>query len=139
MSKEENGKKRILVIEDELNMQELVKYRLEENNYEVKIAPDGFAALNMIRIFAPDLIILDLMLPKMDGYTVCRLLKGDERYRKIPIIMFTARTNPDDEHLGLSMGADAYIHKPFEPKALLDKIKDLLTKNEAPTEEKQTT
>uniref|UniRef100_A0A7C6EAS2 Response regulator n=1 Tax=candidate division WOR-3 bacterium TaxID=2052148 RepID=A0A7C6EAS2_UNCW3 len=121
-------KKKILLIEDELNVLELVKHRLEENNYIVETAEDGYSALTKVRIFQPDLIILDLMLPKIDGYTVCRLLKCNDQFKHIPIIMFTARTNPDDERRGMECGADAYVPKPFEPKILLDRIQGLLQK-----------
>lgn len=125
-------KKKILLIEDEPNVSELVKYRLEESDYEVDVAEDGYSALNKVRTFNPDLIILDLMLPKIDGYTVCRLLKFNDQFRHIPVIMFTARTNPDDERRGMECGADAYVPKPFEPKILLDRIKGLI-KTEATT------
>ncbi len=131
-TKEQIPKKKILLIEDEPNVSELVKYRLEESNYEVDIAEDGYNALNKVRTFNPDLIILDLMLPKIDGYTVCRLLKFNDQFRHIPVIMFTARTNPDDERRGMECGADAYVPKPFEPKILLDRIKGLI-KTEATT------
>ncbi|MEO0093430.1 MAG: response regulator [candidate division WOR-3 bacterium] len=124
----EVAKKKILLIEDEINVSELVKHRLEENNYLVETAEDGYSALAKVRTFQPDLIILDLMLPKIDGYTVCRLLKMNEQFKHIPIIMFTARTNPDDERRGLECGADAYVPKPFEPKILLDRIQGLLQK-----------
>lgn len=122
-------KKKILLIEDELNVLELVKHRLEENNYIVETAEDGYSALAKVRSFEPDLIILDLMLPKIDGYTVCRLLKFNDQFKHIPIIMFTARTNPDDEQRGMECGADAYVPKPFEPKILLDRIQGLLEKS----------
>ncbi|MDH5186745.1 MAG: response regulator transcription factor [bacterium] len=125
---EKTTRQKILVIEDELNVLELVKFRLEENNYQVETAEDGYSALAMVRTFMPDLIILDLMLPKIDGYTVCRLLKFNDQFRHIPVIMFTARTNPDDEKRGYECGADAYIPKPFEPKILLDRIKSLIKK-----------
>jgi DNA-binding response OmpR family regulator len=131
-TQEQVTKKKILLIEDEPNVSELVKYRLEESDYEVDIAEDGYSALNKVRTFNPDLIILDLMLPKIDGYTVCRLLKFNDQFRHIPVIMFTARTNPDDERRGMECGADAYVPKPFEPKILLDRIKGLI-KTEATT------
>jgi DNA-binding response OmpR family regulator len=128
VSPESISKKRILLIEDELNVMELVKYRLEENSYEVETAEDGYSALAKVRTFNPDLIILDLMLPKIDGFTVCRLLKFNDQFKHIPIIMFTARTNPDDEKRGIECGADAYVPKPFEPKILLDRIQGLIKK-----------
>jgi DNA-binding response OmpR family regulator len=74
----------------------------------------------------PDLIILDLMLPKIDGYKVCRMLKFDEKYKNIPVIIFTARAQEEDKKLGQDVGADAYLTKPFEPQALLGKIQELL-------------
>lgn len=119
-------KKKILVVDDEKDLVEAVKFRLEANNYEVIQAYDGQEALVQARKLKPDLIILDLMLPKIDGYKVCRMLKFDERYKKIPIIMFTARAQESDKKLGEEVGADAYITKPFEPEVLLSKIKELL-------------
>lgn len=122
-------KKRILLIDDETALVEMVKIRLEANNYEVITAHDGNEVLDKARKEKPDLIILDLMLPKMDGYKVCRLLKFDEKYKQIPIILFTARAQESDKITGEEVGADAYITKPFEPKALLDKIAELLNKS----------
>lgn len=121
-------KKRILLVDDEVQLVEVVKMRLEANNYEVILAYDGQEALDKARKAKPDLIILDLMLPKIDGYKVCRMLKFDEKYKNIPIVMFTARAQESDEKLGLEVGADAYIVKPFEPEMLLGKIAELLSK-----------
>ncbi len=103
-----------------------VKLQLEANNYEVITAFDGQEGLDKARHEKPDLIILDLMLPKIDGYKVCRMLKFDEKYKKIAIILFTARSQKADEKVGFEVGADAYITKPFDPKVLLEKIKILL-------------
>jgi len=121
-------KKRILVVDDEEDILSVLKFRLEANDYEVLLASDGQEGLNKARTEKPDLIILDLMLPKIDGYKVCRMLKFDENYKSIPIIMFTARAEQKDEDLGKEMGADAYIIKPFEPEILLEKIRELLKK-----------
>jgi DNA-binding response OmpR family regulator len=121
-------KKRILLIEDEADMVYALNIQLEAINFEVLSASDGQAGLDMARKEKPDLIILDLMLPKIDGYKICRLLKFDEKYKKIPIIMFTARAQEQDKKLGQEVGADAYITKPFDSKALLDKISALLKK-----------
>ncbi len=121
-----NEKKRILVVDDEADLVEMVKMRLEANNYEVLSAYDGQEALDKARKEKPDLIILDLMLPKIDGYKVCRMLKFDEKYKKIPIILFTARAQESDQKIGKEVGADAYVTKPFDPKVLLDKIGELL-------------
>ncbi|MDD5561622.1 MAG: response regulator [Candidatus Omnitrophica bacterium] len=121
-------KKRILLVEDEADMTYALTLQLEAIDCEVLSASDGQAGLDMARKEKPDLIILDLMLPKMDGYKICRMLKFDERYKKIPIIMFTARVQDQDKKLGQEVGADAYITKPFDSKALLDKISALLKK-----------
>ena len=120
-------KKRILLVDDETELVEMVKLRLEANNYEVLTAYDGKQGLDLARKEKPDLIILDLMLPKIDGYRVCRMLKFDEKYKKIPIILFTSRAQDDDKATGLEVGADAYITKPFEPQVLLDKMRELVS------------
>ena len=122
------SKKRILLIEDEADMVYALTLQLEAVNYEVLSAVDGQSGLDMARKEKPDLIILDLMLPKLDGYKVCRMLKFDERYKKIPIMMFTARVQEQDKKLGQEVGADDYITKPFDSKVLLDKINALLKK-----------
>lgn len=128
MEKAMNGQKRILIVDDEEDILNVLKFRLEANNYEVLTASDGQEGLNKARTERPDLLILDLMLPKLDGYKVCRMLKFDESYKAIPIIMFTAKAQQKDEELGKEMGADAYIAKPFEPEILLEKIRQLLKK-----------
>lgn len=121
-------KKRILLIEDETDMVYALTLQLEAADYKVLSATDGQAGLDMARKEKPDLIILDLMLPRMDGYKICRMLKFDERYKQIPIIMFTARAQDQDRKLAQEVGADAYITKPFDSKVLLDKIGALLKK-----------
>jgi DNA-binding response OmpR family regulator len=121
-------KKRILIVDDEEDILDVLKFRLEANDYEVLTASDGQEGLNKARSENPDLMILDLMLPKIDGYKVCRMLKFDEAYKSIPIIIVTARSQQKDEDMGKEMGADAYIAKPFEPEILLDKIRELLRK-----------
>jgi len=120
------AKKKILIVEDETEMVEMLKMRFEANDYDVISAFDGVAGLAAAKKEKPDIIILDLMLPKMDGYKVCGLLKADTRYRKIPIIMFTAKAQDTDMALGREVGAEAYITKPFEPAVLLGKIKELI-------------
>lgn len=127
-------KYKILLVEDEQNLREVLKYQLEHAGYQVITASDGLEALNLARKYKVDLIILDLMLPKLDGYTVCRLLKFSEQYRKIPLIMATARTNPEDKERGLQMGADFYLTKPLNSQELLEKIKELLKPKEIPKE-----
>ncbi len=120
------SKKRILVVDDEVELIKAIQIRLEQAGYEALFAYDGQQGLEKAHKEKPDLIILDLMLPKMDGYKVCALLKGDTKYNKIPIIMLTVRAQDTDEKLGLELGADAYITKPFQHEVVLAKIKELL-------------
>jgi DNA-binding response OmpR family regulator len=119
-------KKRILVVDDEVDLVEMLIVRLEANDYEVLVAYDGQEGLDKARTLKPDLIILDIMLPKLDGYKVCRMLKFDEKYKQIPIILFTARAQESDVKLGEEVGADAYVAKPFEQNILLKKIAELI-------------
>jgi DNA-binding response OmpR family regulator len=126
MTEKLNDKKKILLVEDEKDMAYAVTLQLEAKGYEVITASDGREGLEKARMKKPDLIILDLMLPKIDGYKVCRMLKFDSKYKDIPIIIFTARAQDSDKNTGKEVGADAYITKPFEPSALLDKIRELL-------------
>ncbi len=118
--------KKILLVEDEKDLSKTIVFRLEANGYTAITSYDGQDGLEKAKKEKPDLIILDLMLPKMDGYKVCALLKMDARYSKIPIIIFTARAQDEDIKMGKEAGADAYITKPFEPEVLLAKIKELL-------------
>lgn len=107
-------------------MSALVRFRLEANGYEVAVAYDGQEGLAKARRDRPDLIVLDLMLPKMSGYEVCAMLKQDSSYQNIPILVFTARAQDADKKLALSMGANDYLTKPFEPETLLAKVKKIL-------------
>lgn len=117
---------KVLLVDDEPDLVQLVSVRLEAAGYAVVAATDGQQALDRVKESRPDMIILDLMLPKMDGYKVCRLLKFDERYQKIPILIFTARAQAEDVKLAMDCGADAYLTKPFESALLLEKIRALL-------------
>ncbi|MBU4311604.1 MAG: response regulator [Candidatus Omnitrophica bacterium] len=119
-------KKKILIVDDEEDLRKMLKFRLEAVGFDITEAVDGQEGLDKARSTGPDLLILDLMLPKIDGYKVCRMLKFDEKYKHIPIIMFTARAENKDKQIGKEMGADTYITKPFEPEVLLAKIKELL-------------
>ncbi len=114
------------MVDDEVDLVETVRFPLEMEGYQVLVSYNGEDALNQARKENPDLIILDIMLPKLDGYKVCRLLKFDERYRHIPIIMLTAKTQEKDKFLGKETGADEYITKPFEINELLEKVKNYL-------------
>jgi len=120
---------KILVIDDEILLIQMVQIRLEANEYEVITANDGEEGLEKAKSEKPDLIILDIMMPNMDGYQVCKLLKTDEQYNKIPIILFTGSTADDIEETSKKVGADALIRKPFDPPVFLAKIKELLEKS----------
>jgi len=120
------AKKKVLIVDDEKDIVDTLTFRLNAAGYEVISAFDGQEALDKTRAENPDLIILDLMLPKIDGYKVCRMLKFDKNYKDIPIIMFTARAQEEDKKLGEQMGADSYITKPFDPELLLNKIREFL-------------
>jgi DNA-binding response OmpR family regulator len=120
--------KKILLVDDEIDLVETVRFPLEMEGYQVLVSYNGEDALNQARKENPDLILLDLMLPKLDGYKVCRLLKFDERYKHIPILMLTAKTQEKDKVLGLETGADEYITKPFEMDYLMEKVKAYLSK-----------
>ncbi len=122
-------KLRILLVDDEPNILKIISKRLSSEGYEVLAAVDGEEALHKARTQKPDLIILDVMLPKLSGYQVCVQLKRDVQYQKIPIIMLTALAQDTDEEFGYEMGTDVYMRKPFRAQALLDKIKELLTKD----------
>lgn len=115
--------KKILVVDDEQNIAKVLCMRLKSHNYETITANDGAQGLEMARTENPDLIILDVMLPKLEGYEVCRMLKYDEKYKHIPIIMFTAKTEDIDKLTGEKVGADDYVSKPYDPQDLLAKIK----------------
>lgn len=120
------SKKKILVVEDDRDINELINYNLNREGYDVASLFDGSQAVDFARKRNPDLILLDLMLPEVDGIEICRLLKSDDATKKIPIIMLTAKSEESDVVVGLQMGADDYIAKPFSPKVLLARIKALL-------------
>lgn len=122
---------KILVVDDEPVIIKVIESRLKANGYEVITASDGQEGLNLARSEKPDLIILDLMLPKIDGYRVCRLLKFDDNFKQIPVLMLTARVQESDKQKGMEAGADAYLSKPFDPETFLSMIKDLLKGTEA--------
>ncbi|MCX7884103.1 MAG: response regulator transcription factor [Caloramator sp.] len=120
---------KILIIDDESNIVELIKYNLEMNGYKVLYAYDGNEGLNIAREQNPDLILLDIMLPQMDGFDVCKEIKKDKEIEHIPIIMLTAKGEEFDKILGLELGADDYITKPFSVRELLARIKAVMRRN----------
>jgi len=116
-------KARILIVEDEHSIRETIRFVLEQAGYECLLACDGAEALIVARSGSPELILLDVMLPKLNGYQVCRLLKRDSRFSAIPIVMVTARTQDQDYAQGKESGADDYLTKPFEFADLLQIIR----------------
>src|SRR5262245_49791392 len=127
---------RILVVDDEPDLLELVKHHLQREHYEVTTALDGEVALAQARRNPPDLVVLDLMLPGIDGLEVCRRLRADPRTMHVPIVMLTAKGEETDAVIGLSQGADDYVRKPFGSKELLARIAARLriSRDESPLE-----
>ena len=117
--------KKILVIDDEENIRELIKFNLETAGYKVELAANGQQGLDKLNN-SIDLVVLDLMLPIIDGLSVCRTIRGNEDYQQLPIIMLTAKGGEVDRILGLEMGADDYLTKPFSPRELVARIKAVL-------------
>ena len=115
--------RKVLIVEDESNIAELINLYLKKEGYETMIAPDGGKALELYRLFRPDLVLLDIMLPVMDGWAVCSKIRETD---KTPIIMLTAKGETIDKVAGLEMGADDYIVKPFEMKELLARVHAVL-------------
>ncbi|MFH2145877.1 MAG: response regulator [Candidatus Omnitrophota bacterium] len=118
--------KKILVVEDELIILKFVVFRLEKEGYEVLSATDGRVALDIIQNRKPDLVLLDVFIPSLDGYEVCKCVKEDTKLRHIPVILFTASEPTIVAHKGKEVGADDYIIKPFDPEQLLEKIKKFI-------------
>lgn len=118
---------RILIVDDELDLVSVLRFGLEAEGFEVIEAADGEEGLRRAREERPHLMVLDLMLPKLDGYKVCRALKFDERYKNLPIFILSARSGEQDRRLALDMGADAFISKPYDMKDLVARIRGRLT------------
>jgi DNA-binding response OmpR family regulator len=114
---------RILIVDDEEDIRTVLQARLETAGIEVRTAATGMEALERIRSDPPDLIVLDLMLPGIDGFGVCAMVKRDQRFSRIPVILLTARSQPQDRLTGTSLGADAYLTKPFRADELLAEIR----------------
>ncbi len=128
-------KKTVLVVDDDEDLVDLLKEYLEKDGYQVLTAYDGSAALNLFRLRDVDLIVLDLMLPKVDGLNVCRSVRSESQ---VPIIMLTAKTEEEDRIKGLNLGADDYVTKPFSPGELLARIRAVLRRT-AEEEKKEVT
>ena len=117
------NKGKILVVDDEDAIRELIVFNLEQQNFDVLEALDGIEAIDKVKLEKPDLILLDVMLPKMDGLEVCQKLRYSKEFAHIPIIMLTARGEEVDRVLGLEIGADDYVTKPFSPRELVARVK----------------
>ena len=122
--------KRILIIEDDRDIVELVRYNLASEGFDVSSSSDGSAGLAQVRKSPPDLLVLDLMLPKMPGLEVCKEIRRDSALNRLPILMLTARGEEADRIVGLEMGADDYVTKPFSPRELVARVKALLRRAE---------
>lgn len=120
------AKENILIVDDEEDVLELLRYNLDKNGYKVETAVTGEEALTKARAKLPDLVILDLMLPGIDGLGVCKKLKSDSKTEHIPIIMLTAKGEEADIVTGLELGADDYVTKPFSPKVLIARVRRIL-------------
>jgi len=121
------GKYKVMVIDDEPDIVKLVKISLEMANFEVIEAYSGKEALEKVKTTVPDLFLLDIMMPEMNGYEVCQQLKASERTRHVPVVMLTAKGQKGDAEQGLKVGADDYIIKPFDPYELGEQVHELLT------------
>ncbi len=123
-------RKRILIIDDEPDFVKILKARLQVEGYEVLTAGDGVRGIQVARRERPDLVILDIMMPGMDGHSVCETLKKSSLTEDIPVIYLTARTGPKDETVALEKGAKFYLTKPYNPNVLLEMVKSILTEEE---------
>lgn len=123
---------RILIIEDDKDIVELVRYNLDKDGYQVASCADGATGLVQVKKSPPDLLILDLMLPKLSGLEVCKEIRRQEKLSRLPILMLTARGEEADRVVGLELGADDYVTKPFSPRELAARIKALLRRVQPP-------
>lgn len=129
------AKQTVLIIEDEKNIVELIAYNLEQEGFRILSALKGDEGLEKARRQNPDLILLDLMLPELSGLEICNILKRNERTAKVPIIMLTAKNQEADKVVGLELGADDYVTKPFSPRELVARIKAVLRRSQTQKDE----
>src|SRR5260370_5414988 len=129
-----NAGRRMLIIEDESDVADLLEMGLRKGGFKVSTAADGASGLQKARDDRPDFIILDLMLPKMSGLEVCKILKNDTATSHIPILMLTAKAEEIDRIVGLEFGADDYVIKPFSPREILLRIRAILRRGQTPAE-----
>jgi len=117
---------KVLVVDDDQVIQQLLEVNLELEGYDVKRASNGDEALKLVRSFKPDVVLLDVMMPKLDGREVCRRIKGDPTTADVPVIFLSARAQDMDVNSGLELGASAYVTKPFDPVELLETVQRVL-------------
>jgi len=122
--------KKVLIVEDETDLVKLLKYNLEKEGFKVNYATDGTVALAEARRDPPDLVILDLMLPGLDGLEVCRQLRRNEKFVRTPVLILSARSEEADRVVGLELGADDYVTKPFSTREVIARVRALLRRNE---------
>ena len=127
----------ILVIDDEKDLIELLSYNLGKEGYDVIVAHDGQSGLDVVKKHRPDLVVLDIMMPGLDGLQVCQRLRADPRTGRIPIIMLTAKATETDRIVGLELGADDYVTKPFSPREVIARLKAVLRRSSQPAEDRQ--
>src|SRR5262245_2821650 len=130
--------KKILIVEDEHDVIKLLKYNLEKEGFKVNYTSDGSLVLAEIRRDEPDLVILDLMLPGLDGLEICRQIRRNEKYTALPLLMLTARGEEADRVVGLEMGADDYVTKPFSMRELVARVRALLRRQDGPGAQRAT-
>ena len=116
----------VLVVEDSRTQREMISEMLKKSGLSVIVAGDGVEALEQIQGHHPDLVVLDIIMPRMNGYEVCRRLKGDSKTEKLAVVMCSAKNEEFDRYWGIKQGADAYISKPFHPQELVGTVKQLL-------------
>lgn len=121
-----NSSKKILIVDDEAHIREIIRFRLQIDGYQTIEAKNGHEAVEQIAKHKPDLVILDIMMPDMDGWEVCKFARSQSEFQSIPILMLTAKIEIKDKIHGMQAGANDYLTKPFSPNELMDHIKNLL-------------
>jgi DNA-binding response OmpR family regulator len=122
------AQKQILIADDNENIRQALTYLLEDEGYSLQIAKDGADTLKKVKSFLPDVLLLDVMMPEINGYDVCRMIKNDPDLKKTYVILLTARGQAAEQELGKEAGADEYVVKPFSPIDILSKMKNILSK-----------
>lgn len=122
--------RKVLVVDDEVDVAEIIRYQLKSHGFTVEVANDPGEVIGMCRRFCPDLVILDVMMPDINGYQLCRLMRSDPELSRIPVVFLTAKTQEEDRIQGLEVGADDYICKPFSNKELVLRVQSILRRSQ---------